>query len=87
MARVIKISYEDPTGLKATSAANRKSYKKDLQLLAGWVILIDRTIISLDIAVKAAMSDASPANLAALSEAAVELRILAAQIRSQQNKR
>lgn len=63
-------------------AANLKALEKDREQLAGWTVLMDRTPVSIETAIKAAMAAATPADLAGPSEASVELKTLADQVKA-----
>lgn len=56
--------------------------QKDRELLAGWVLLLDQTLVTMETAVTAAMSNSSAGDLAALSDASIELKVLAEKIKS-----
>lgn len=56
--------------------------EKDREMLAGWVLLLDQTLITMEAAVTAAMSDASSNELAVLAEASVDLKVLAEKVKS-----
>lgn len=56
------------------------------KLLAGWVLLLDKTIVALDAAVKAAQTG-SQINLDSLSQASVDLTVLAEQVRAAKQKK
>lgn len=59
------------------SPDNLKKLEADRAMLAGWVILLDRTIVAMDAAVQASAMGSSSADLASLVEATVEIRALA----------
>lgn len=71
-------SLETPSGISASGAA---LLEKDRQLLAGWVVLMDESLKAMQTAVVTVMSGTSPADLAALTSASVELQVLAAQVK------
>jgi hypothetical protein len=77
-------SLETATGI---SAADAEKLEQDRQALAGWVILLDKTLVAMTAAVQAAMTNASPVDLAAMTEASVELRVLAEKVQEIQAKR
>ncbi|MER8394924.1 hypothetical protein NKH10_23885 [Mesorhizobium sp. M1340] len=83
MYEIMKRSYvqrgslETPTGIPSSNVAE---LEKDRELLAGWVVLIDRSLAAMETAVATAMSGASPGDLAALTAASVELQVLAVQV-------
>jgi hypothetical protein len=60
--------------------------EKDRQLLAGWVVLMDKTLAAMELAAIAAADNSPDAGLAALSENAIELRVLAEQIKNLRTK-
>ncbi|MDP2410613.1 MAG: hypothetical protein Q8M26_10045 [Pseudolabrys sp.] len=70
-------------GVSATGAA---AVEKDRALVAGWVVLLDHSLIAMEAAVVAAMSDAPSLVLVNLSEASIELRVLAEKVKSARNK-
>ena len=55
--------------------------EKDRVLLASWVILIDKTIVAMEAAAAAAMTDIDAVDLAALAESSIELRVLAENVK------
>ncbi len=59
---------------------------KDRVLLAAWVVLMDKTLLAMETAVIAILTDASAVDLVSLSEASVELRVLAEQIKTIRNR-
>ncbi len=73
-------------GRSGVSAAGAAAVEKDRALVAGWVVLLDNTLIAMDTAAVAAMSDASAVDLATLSETSIELRVLAEKVKSARNK-
>lgn len=73
------------TGRARISAADLAKLKADRQLLAGWVILMDKTLLAMKTAAEAALRGGSPADIAALTEASIELRILAETIKQAQS--
>lgn len=84
MYEVMRRSYVRRGSLDTASgipASALESLKADRDLLAGWVLLMDESIKAMDTAVRAAMSKASPTDLATLTAASVELRALSEQIR------
>jgi len=56
--------------------------KKDREQLAGWVLLLDRTLNTMDLAVTAAMSESPEALLTTLSDTSIELKVLAEKVKS-----
>lgn len=83
MFEIMKRSYvrrgslETPSGISASDMA---LLEKDRQMLAGWVVLMDKSLAAMEVAVTTALSSASPADLATLTAASVELQVLAAQV-------
>jgi hypothetical protein len=87
MFEIFKRSYRtarenplDHPGL-GMSPADLTALNKDRELLAGWVLLLDKSLEAMDTAVAAAMARISPTDLAALTEASIELKILAEKMR------
>lgn len=64
------------------SAENLATLEKDRAMLAAWVLLLDKSIQAMEAAVMAVLANAPEADLASLSEASVELRVLAEQIKA-----
>ncbi|WP_419912108.1 hypothetical protein [Hoeflea sp.] len=62
-------------------AADVPKLEADRKLLAGWVILMDQTLVSMDAATQAVLAGASPTDASALLDASVELRVLAERVR------
>lgn len=60
--------------------AGQAALNEDRALLAGWVLLLDKTLVTLK-AAKTAAENGSAINLANLNNAAIELRVLAAQVK------
>lgn len=73
---------EDPTGLAPEA---KIAVEQDRKMLAGWVLLLDKTLVSLR-AARAAAENGTPLNLTNLSNAAIELRVMAEQIRNSQSQ-
>jgi len=67
------------TGL---SQAATEALNKDREQLAGWVLLMDKTLSTMDAAVIAAMNNAPDTMLASLSETSIELKVLAEKVKS-----
>ncbi len=65
-------------------ASELEDFIADRKLMAGWVIMIDKTIVAMDAAAATAISSASTADIAALTEASIELRILAEKVNAAQ---
>jgi hypothetical protein len=72
-------SLETPTGRSADADVTLEKHR---QLLAAWVILLDRTVVALDEAVAVARTGSSTMSFAGLTEAAIELRVLAEQVKA-----
>jgi hypothetical protein len=89
MFEVIKRSYVERGGLgggrvEGIPTGDLPRVESDRTLLAGWVVLIDRTILAMDQAVAAVSGDGAPGDVAGLVEAATEIRSLADIIRAAQ---
>jgi hypothetical protein len=67
------------TGLTPASQAE---LERDRVQLAGWVVLMDKTLVTMDAAVAAAASDDLDGGLVGVADASVELRVLAEKIKS-----
>ena len=52
------------------------------QLLAGWVLLMDKSLVALDQAVAAAQSNDAAARAAGLTDASIELKVFAEQMKA-----
>jgi hypothetical protein len=78
-SRVTRGSLETPSGI---SPDGQSALEKDRVMLAAWVILLDKALVAMEAAVTAAMADISTADLASLSEASIELRVLAEQVKA-----
>ena len=59
--------------------------ERDRELMSGWVVLIDRSLVAMDTAAEAALRNASKTDIAALAETSLELRILAEKIKDAQS--
>ncbi|MEP2981598.1 MAG: hypothetical protein ABJO86_19065 [Lentilitoribacter sp.] len=59
---------------------------KDRELFASWVLLIDDTLETMETAVIAVQSNMLPADIDALAEQSVELRILAEKLKAARNR-
>lgn len=83
MYEIMKRSYvqrgslETATGISESHLA---SLEKDRELLAGWVILMDKSLTAMEAAVASVQPGASSSNLAALTAASLELQVIAAQV-------
>lgn len=62
-------------------AADVPKLEADRKLLAGWVILMDQTLVSMDAATNAVLKGASSADVSVLMDASVDLRVLAERVR------
>ncbi len=78
-ARVQRGSLEDPSGI---SMEGQAALENDRAMLAAWVVLLDKTLVAMDAAVATAMTEVTSTDLASLTEASIELRVLAEQIKS-----
>jgi hypothetical protein len=78
-SRVVRGSQDYPEGIPPEGAA---ALERDRALLAGWVLLLDKSLVAMQAAVVAAMTDLPNADLASLAEASLELRVLAEQVKS-----
>ncbi len=63
------------------TAEGDRILNKDRQLLAGWVVLMDKTLLALDQAVAAAKSGNSASRIAGLTDASIELKVFAEQMK------
>lgn len=68
-----------------STGASRAQQLADRELIAGWVILLDQTIVAMDAAVAAVQNVSADAKLNQLSEASIELRVLAETLRATRN--
>ena len=68
------------------TAADRSALEKDRQTLAGWVLLLDKTLIAMDAAIDAAISQSTETNANGLLEASIEMKVLAEQIKKARAK-
>ncbi|PVB59516.1 hypothetical protein DCO57_21935 [Labrenzia sp. 011] len=88
----ILVTYRDGTPelyyfvISSPKAVSRQQMLKDRELFASWVLLIDQTIGAMEVAVKAARNQGSRANIDALADHAIELRILAEKVKTEQNR-
>lgn len=67
------------TGLSASAT---EALTKDREQLAGWVLLMNKTLEAMDTAVVAAMSNSPDTVLASLSDSSIELKVLAEKVKS-----
>jgi hypothetical protein len=89
MFEVIKRSYVTTgslEGIEGISVDKQALLEKDRQLLAGWVILMDKSLEAMKAAALAAMRGASTTDLATMAEASIELRVLAEQLQALQSR-
>ncbi len=88
----ILVTYRDGTPelyyfvISSPKAVSNQQMLKDRELFASWVLLLDQTIEAMEVAVKAAMNQASRADIDALANHAIELRILAEKVKTEQNR-
>ena len=69
------------------STADAENLRRERELLAGWVLLMDKSLIAMETAYLAAKSDALLLqDVSAVGEAAIELRVTAEQIKSTRSK-
>ena len=76
MFEIMKRSYVQRGSLDSASgisADGLAALEKDRQMLAGWVVLMDKSLSAMDTAAAAALARVSPTDLAALSEASIEI--------------
>lgn len=73
-------------GVGRGGVSDAAAVEKERAMIAGWVVLLDNTLIAMKTAAAAAMSDVPSSDLASLSEASIELRVLAEKIKSARNK-
>lgn len=74
-------------GRDGIPSAERPRLERDRALMAGWVVLIDRSLVAMDAAAEAALRGASTTDVASLAETALELRVLAEKIKDTQTDR
>ncbi|MER8605557.1 hypothetical protein NKH48_17635 [Mesorhizobium sp. M1233] len=89
MYDVMSRSYREPGSTMSGSGLSQQNLidlGRDRRALAGWVILVDQTVLAMDAAAASAASGSGTADVAALAEASVEIRILAEQIKANQNR-
>ena len=56
--------------------------EQDRKLLAGWVILLDKTLAAMDLAVRVEQQGGGGLGAAALTEAAIDVRVLAEAVKA-----
>jgi hypothetical protein len=76
---VIPGNFETDTG---RSSESERALANKRQLLAGWVLLMDKSLLALDQAVAAAKSNDSAARVAGLTDASIELKVFAEQMKA-----
>ncbi len=86
MFELIKRSYVVPGSLDDVVDGVPKSdlprLEQDRRMLAGWVVLLDKTLAAMDRAAAAAADPGSSTDLALLTDASIEVRALAESIRA-----
>jgi hypothetical protein len=80
---VQRASLDTPTGI---SPGDLAALEKDRELLAGWVLLIDKSLRAMQVAVVSTAPSGSSGALPALTEASLELQVLAAQVQDIRKK-
>lgn len=68
------------------SPATQETLDKDRQLLAGWVVLIDKTLVAMGVAYEAAKTRSFESDTSGLLEASIELKGVAEQIKKARAK-
>ena len=81
MERSLVVRGSDETDTGRSPDAERVLANKR-QLLAGWVLLMDKSLLALDQAVAAAKSSDSAARVAGLTDASIELKVFAEQMKA-----
>lgn len=81
MRRSLVVRGSDETDTGRSPDAERVLANKR-QLLAGWVLLMDKSLLALDQAVAAAKSSDSAARVAGLTDASIELKVFAEQMKA-----
>ncbi|HLM12383.1 MAG TPA: hypothetical protein VK362_08350 [Reyranella sp.] len=81
MRRSLVVRGSDETDTGRSPDAERVLANKR-QLLAGWVLLMDKSLLALDQAVAAAKSSDSSARAAGLTDASIELKVFAEQMKA-----
>ncbi len=70
-------------GDTSLSATNRAELERERKLLAGWVLLMDKTLFAMDLAIEAASAEQSSVfSSTAMSDAAIELKVVAEQVKN-----
>lgn len=65
---------------------DKSALEKDRQTLAGWVLLLDKTLTAMDASIDAAMSQSAETNANGLLEMSIEMKVLAEQIKKARAK-
>jgi len=81
MRRSLVVRGSDETDTGRSPDAERVLANKR-QLLAGWVLLMDKSLLALDQAVAAAKSSDSAARVSGLTDASIELKVFAEQMKA-----
>jgi hypothetical protein len=81
MRRSLVVRGSDETDTGRSPDAERVLANKR-QLLAGWVLLMDKSLLALDQAVAAAKGGDSAASVSGLTDASIELRVFAEQMKA-----
>jgi hypothetical protein len=81
MRRSLVVRGSDETDTGRSPDAERVLANKR-QLLAGWVLLMDKSLLALDQAVAAAKSNDSAARISGLTDASIELKVFAEQMKA-----
>jgi len=71
----------------AEAVLDEKTLDKDRKLLAGWVILMDKTLVALDAAVSATKAGGSGPYTGTLVDSSIELKVFAEQLKAIQLKK
>jgi hypothetical protein len=82
-SRVVRTSLDNASGIPTAGLAD---LEKERMLLAAWVVLLDKTVVAMEAAVLAVTSEAPSIGLASLSEASIEMRVLAEQVKGLRSK-
>ncbi|MBY5318651.1 hypothetical protein [Rhizobium leguminosarum] len=85
MFEMMRRSYVSRGTLGATAGipdTDMVKLKQDRELVAGWVILIDKTLVSMDAAANSVLTSSSPTEISVLVETSTELRVLAETIKA-----
>ncbi|MBY5896046.1 hypothetical protein [Rhizobium ruizarguesonis] len=85
MFEMMRRSYVSRGTLGATAGipdTDMVKLRQDRELVAGWVILIDKTLVSMDAAANSVLTSSSPTEISVLVETSTELRVLAETIKA-----